>query len=165
MIERGYYPIAMGILSILFTWTAMLVVFGLTILPWFWLRPSRAKIRVLLVMIIGPAIAGFVAGLPMALPPSGMALFRTELDNRAVPGAHPGSLLRFRKSITSWAMKSLTHSTAAQHSTAQHSTAQHSAAQHSTARTLFLGDVVSVIAQHSTAQHSTAQHSAYALPG
>jgi energy-coupling factor transport system permease protein len=49
----------MGILSILFTWKFMLIVFGLTILPWFWLRPSRAKIKVLMVMIIGPAIAGF----------------------------------------------------------------------------------------------------------
>ena len=53
------YPVGMGILSILFSWKAMLVVFGLTILPWFWLRPSRAKIRVLMVMVIGPGLAGF----------------------------------------------------------------------------------------------------------
>ena len=53
------YPVGMGILSILFTWKFMLIVFGLTILPWFWLKPSRAKIKVLIVMIIGPAIAGF----------------------------------------------------------------------------------------------------------
>src|SRR5580704_1925933 len=38
------YPIAMGILSILLTWTLMLAVFGLSLIPWFWLRPSRAKI-------------------------------------------------------------------------------------------------------------------------
>jgi energy-coupling factor transport system permease protein len=53
------YPVGMGILSILFSWQAMLVVFGLTIAPWFWLRPSGAKIKVLMVMVIGPAIAGF----------------------------------------------------------------------------------------------------------
>src|SRR5260370_10864247 len=53
------YPGGMGILSILFTWKAMLAVFGLTLLPWFWLRPSRQKVRVLMVMIIGPGLAGF----------------------------------------------------------------------------------------------------------
>ena len=53
------YPVGMGVLSILLSWKAMLVVFGLTVLPWFWLRPSRQKIRVLLVMIIGPGLAGF----------------------------------------------------------------------------------------------------------
>jgi energy-coupling factor transport system permease protein len=53
------YPVGMGILSILLTWKAMLVVFGLTLLPWFWLRPSRQKVRVLMVMIIGPGLAGF----------------------------------------------------------------------------------------------------------
>jgi len=63
------YPIGMGILSILFTWKAMLIVFGLTILPWFWLRPSRAKIKVLMVMIIGPAIAGFWGQGLYYLPP------------------------------------------------------------------------------------------------
>ena len=41
------YPIAMGILSIILNWDFMLIVFGLSILPWFWLRPSRAKMRVL----------------------------------------------------------------------------------------------------------------------
>src|SRR5215469_5022062 len=63
------YPVGMGILSILFTWKFMLIVFGLTILPWFWLRPSRAKIRVLMVMIIGPAIAGFWGQGMYYLPP------------------------------------------------------------------------------------------------
>jgi len=63
------YPIAMGTLSILFSWKAMLVVFGLTILPWFWLKPSRAKIKVLMVMIIGPAIAGFWGQGMYYLPP------------------------------------------------------------------------------------------------
>ena len=47
----------------------MLIVFGLTILPWFWLRPSRAKIKVLIVMIIGPAIAGFWGQGMYYLPP------------------------------------------------------------------------------------------------
>src|SRR6516225_1699847 len=53
------FAVGMGILSILFTWKFMLIVFGLTILPLFWLKPSRAKIKVLIVMIVGPAIAGF----------------------------------------------------------------------------------------------------------
>ena len=63
------YPVGMGILSILFTWRFMLIVFGLTILPWFWLKPSRAKIKVLMVMIIGPAIAGFWGQGMYYLPP------------------------------------------------------------------------------------------------
>jgi energy-coupling factor transport system permease protein len=63
------YPVAMGILSILFTWKAMLIVFGLTLLPWFWLRPSRAKIRVLAVMVIGPGLAGFWGQGMYYLPP------------------------------------------------------------------------------------------------
>src|ERR1700733_15104903 len=53
------YPIAMGILSIILNWDFMLIVFGLSILPWFWLRPSRAKVRVLMVMVGGPALTGF----------------------------------------------------------------------------------------------------------
>ena len=47
----------------------MLIIFGLTILPWFWLKPSRAKIKVLMVMIIGPAIAGFWGQGMYYLPP------------------------------------------------------------------------------------------------
>ena len=53
------YPVAMGVLSILLSWKLMLAVFGLSIIPWFWLRPSRAKVRVLMVMVIGPGLAGF----------------------------------------------------------------------------------------------------------
>src|SRR5215472_15876070 len=53
------YPVAMGVLSILLSWKLMLVVFALTLLPWVWLRPSKQRIRVLLVMVIGPALAGF----------------------------------------------------------------------------------------------------------
>jgi energy-coupling factor transport system permease protein len=53
------YPIAMGILSIILNWDFMLIIFGLSILPWFWLRPSRAKVRVLLVMVGAPALTGF----------------------------------------------------------------------------------------------------------
>src|SRR6516162_8656526 len=63
------YPVGMGVLSILFTWKFMLIVFGLTILPWLWLKPSRAKIKVLMVMIIGPAIAGFWGQGMYYLPP------------------------------------------------------------------------------------------------
>ncbi len=53
------YPIGMGILSIILSWNFMLIVFGLSVIPWFWLRPSRSKVRVLLVMVIGPALTGF----------------------------------------------------------------------------------------------------------
>jgi energy-coupling factor transport system permease protein len=53
------YPIAMGILSIVLNWDYMLIVFALSVLPWFWLRPSRGKVRVLMVMVIGPALTGF----------------------------------------------------------------------------------------------------------
>src|SRR5713226_6394590 len=53
------YPIAMGILSILLTWSFMLILFALSILPWFWLRPSRQRVRVLAVMALGPALGGF----------------------------------------------------------------------------------------------------------
>lgn len=63
------YPIAMGILSILLNWDFMLIVFGLSILPWFWLHPSRAKVRVLMVMVIGPALTGFWSQGLYYLPP------------------------------------------------------------------------------------------------
>jgi len=53
------YPVAMGVLSILLTWIFMLIVFALSIVPWIWLRPSRQRVRVLMVMVIGPALAGF----------------------------------------------------------------------------------------------------------
>ncbi len=53
------YPVAMGVLSILLSWKLMLAVFGLSILPWLWLRPSAQRIRVLTVMVIGPGLAGF----------------------------------------------------------------------------------------------------------
>jgi energy-coupling factor transport system permease protein len=63
------YPIAMGVLSIVLNWDFMLIVFGLTVLPWFWLRPSRNKVRVLMVMVIGPALAGFWSQGLYYLPP------------------------------------------------------------------------------------------------
>jgi energy-coupling factor transport system permease protein len=53
------YPVAMGILSIILNWDFMLILFGLSVIPWFWLRPSRARIRVLMVMVGGPALTGF----------------------------------------------------------------------------------------------------------
>jgi energy-coupling factor transport system permease protein len=53
------YPIGMGVLSIVLSWSFMLIVFGLTLLPWFWLRPSRQRVRVLAVLVIGPALTGF----------------------------------------------------------------------------------------------------------
>ena len=63
------YPVAMGVLSILLSWTLMLAVFALSILPWLWLRPSRQRIRVLMVMVIGPALAGFWSQGMYYLPP------------------------------------------------------------------------------------------------
>ena len=63
------YPVAMGVLSILLSWTLMLAVFGLSILPWLWLGPSRQRIRVLMVMVIGPALAGFWSQGMYYLPP------------------------------------------------------------------------------------------------
>jgi energy-coupling factor transport system permease protein len=63
------YPVAMGILSILLTWSFMLIVFALSILPWFWLRPSRQRVRVLMVMAIGPALGGFWGQGMYYLPP------------------------------------------------------------------------------------------------
>ena len=54
------YPIAMGVLSIILTWRLHAHrVRAQPSLPWFWLRPSRQKIRVLMVMVIGPALTGF----------------------------------------------------------------------------------------------------------
>jgi len=63
------YPIAMGILSIVLNWDFMLIVFGLSVIPWFWLKPSRAKVRVLMVMVIGPALTGFWSQGLYYLPP------------------------------------------------------------------------------------------------
>lgn len=64
------YPIAMGILSIVLNWDFMLIVFGLSVIPWFWLKPSRAKVRVLMVMVIGPALTGFWSQGLYYLPPA-----------------------------------------------------------------------------------------------
>lgn len=63
------YPVAMGVLSVILNWDFMLIVFGLSVIPWFWLRPSRAKVRVLVVMIIGPALTGFWSQGLYYLPP------------------------------------------------------------------------------------------------
>jgi energy-coupling factor transport system permease protein len=63
------YPVAMGILSIILNWDFMLIVFVLSIIPWFWLQPSRAKMRVLAVMVIGPALTGFWSQGLYYLPP------------------------------------------------------------------------------------------------
>ena len=63
------YPAAMGVLSILLSWKLMLAVFGLSLLPWIWLRPSRQRVRVLTVMVIGPALAGFWSQGLYYLPP------------------------------------------------------------------------------------------------
>jgi len=63
------YPVAMGILSIILNWDFMLIVFALSVIPWFWLKPSRAKIRVLMVMVIGPALTGFWSQGLYYLPP------------------------------------------------------------------------------------------------
>ena len=63
------YPIGMGTLSIILNWDFMLIIFGLSIIPWFWLKPSRAKIRVLMVMVIGPALTGFWSQGLYYLPP------------------------------------------------------------------------------------------------
>jgi energy-coupling factor transport system permease protein len=64
------YPVAMGILSIVLNWDFMLIVFGLSVIPWFWLKPSRAKVRVLMVMVIGPALTGFWSQGLYYLPPA-----------------------------------------------------------------------------------------------
>jgi energy-coupling factor transport system permease protein len=64
------YPVAMGVLSIILNWDFMLIVFGLSVLPWFWLRPSRNKVRVLMVMVIGPALTGFWSEGLYYLPPA-----------------------------------------------------------------------------------------------
>ncbi len=50
------YPIGFGVLTILLDWQLMLGVFALSIIPWFILQPSRARVRVLLTLAIGPAI-------------------------------------------------------------------------------------------------------------
>jgi energy-coupling factor transport system permease protein len=63
------YPIAMGVLSIILNWDFMLIVFALSVIPWFWLRPSRGKVRVLMVMVIGPALTGFWSQGLYYLPP------------------------------------------------------------------------------------------------
>jgi energy-coupling factor transport system permease protein len=50
------YPIAFGILAVLLNSFVILIVFLLTIIPWIVLRPSRARVRVLLTLAIGPAV-------------------------------------------------------------------------------------------------------------
>jgi energy-coupling factor transport system permease protein len=84
------YPIAMGILSILLNWDYMLIVFGLSILPWFWLHPSRAKVRVLTVMVIGPALTGFWSQGLYYLP-TRQSTTSTSSPARSAGWAHPAS--------------------------------------------------------------------------
>lgn len=50
------YPLLIGVLSVLLSWQWTYVLFGLTLIPWVLLRPSRTRMRVLAVIVISPAL-------------------------------------------------------------------------------------------------------------
>ena len=50
------YPVVVGICSVMLQWTAVWVVFGLTLLPWVLVRPSPQRLRILATMAGVPVI-------------------------------------------------------------------------------------------------------------
>jgi len=50
------YPVLMGILAVMLNWQFVFLLFGLTLLPWVFLRPSKDRFRVLITMAGAPAL-------------------------------------------------------------------------------------------------------------
>jgi energy-coupling factor transport system permease protein len=50
------YPFVIGVVSVLLNWDFVFILFGFTLIPWLLMRTSSARIRVVAVMIITPAI-------------------------------------------------------------------------------------------------------------
>ncbi len=50
------YPVLIGVLSVLLSWQWTYLLFGLTLVPWVLLRPSAQRIRVLIVIVVSPAV-------------------------------------------------------------------------------------------------------------
>jgi energy-coupling factor transport system permease protein len=50
------YPLLISVLSVLLDWKWTYVLFGLTLIPWLLLRPSSERIRVLMVIVVTPAL-------------------------------------------------------------------------------------------------------------
>lgn len=50
------YPFVIGVLSVLLNWDFVFLLFGFTLIPWVLLRTSQARMRVVITMIVTPAI-------------------------------------------------------------------------------------------------------------
>lgn len=50
------YPVLIGILAVMLNWQFVFILFGLTLIPWMLLHPSKDRIRVLVTMAGAPAI-------------------------------------------------------------------------------------------------------------
>jgi energy-coupling factor transport system permease protein len=50
------YPFIIGVLSVLLNWNFVFLLLGFTLIPWILLRTSQARLRVVLTMIVTPAI-------------------------------------------------------------------------------------------------------------
>lgn len=50
------YPVFIGVSSVLLSWQWTYVLFGLTLVPWALLRPSRVRVRILAVIVVAPAL-------------------------------------------------------------------------------------------------------------
>lgn len=50
------YPFVIGVLSVLLNWDFVYLLFGFTLIPWVLLRTSQARMRVVITMIVTPAI-------------------------------------------------------------------------------------------------------------
>ena len=50
------YPFVIGVLSVFLNWNFVFLLFGFTLIPWVLLRTSQARMRVVITMIVTPAI-------------------------------------------------------------------------------------------------------------
>jgi energy-coupling factor transport system permease protein len=50
------YPVVIGILAVMLNWQYVFILFGLSLIPWILLRPSKERIRVLVTMAATPAL-------------------------------------------------------------------------------------------------------------
>jgi len=50
------YPFVIGVVSVLLNWDFVFLLFGFTLIPWVLLRTSQARMRVVITMIVTPAI-------------------------------------------------------------------------------------------------------------
>lgn len=68
------YPVVIGILSVLLNWNYVFVLLIVTLIPWIILRPSPARVRVTLTMVLTPVIGMIWSQGLFYVPPGGVHL-------------------------------------------------------------------------------------------